>query len=70
MNKAGAVFIQPNHCPPVSSNHAKGTPEEAQYPSPIRILPMKRQGSPETGVPPLSITLQVDDLELAHRFRV
>jgi drug/metabolite transporter (DMT)-like permease len=70
VSQPGAVLIQPNHRAPIATHEGQSLPEKIQYSSTVRILPMKRQGTPEPGVPSLPIAFQVDDLELAHRFRV
>jgi hypothetical protein len=70
MGQAGTILIEPDDGPSIGTDERNGSPEVVQEGLAIRVVTVENAGTPKTNVPSFSIALQVDDLEMTHRFRV
>ena len=70
MYQPGSVFIQPDHRSPVCTYKNGGLPQVLEDLGPIRFMAVKCESALKPGISSPTVGIQVDYIDLAHKFRV
>lgn len=70
MSQPGPILVQPHNGPTIGPNQGNDIPKVLKDLGLVGFVAVEGKSTPESGVSSLPIGLQVDDVELAHKFQV